>query len=40
MPEGTPDSALTHYRAEEGGCMVADSIVYKLHGVAGNGASF
>lgn len=40
MPEGTPDSALTHYRAAAGGCMVADSIVYKLHGVAGNGASF
>lgn len=40
MPEGTPDSALTHYRAAAGDCMVADSIVYKLHGVAGNGASF
>ena len=40
MPQGTPDSALTHYRAAAGDCMVADSIVYKLHGVAGNGASF
>ncbi len=40
MPENTPNAALTHYRATAGSCMVADSIVYKLGGVAGNGASF
>ena len=40
IPLDEPDAAVTHYRAEAGDCLVADSIVYKLKGVAGNGASF
>ena len=40
IPLDTPNAAVTHYRAEAGDCLVADSIVYQLRGVAGNGASF
>ena len=40
IPLDTPNAAVTHYRAEPGDCLVADSIVYQLKGVAGNGASF
>ncbi len=40
IPPDTPNAAVTHYRAEAGDCLVADSIVYQLQGVAGNGASF
>ena len=40
IPLNTPNAAVTHYRAEAGDCLVADSIVYQLKGVAGNGASF
>ena len=40
IPVNEPDVAVTYYRAEPGDCLVADSIVYKLKGVAGNGASF
>lgn len=34
------NAAICHYRKEAGSCMVADSIVYNMDGVAGNGASF
>lgn len=40
IPENEPNAAICHYRAEAGDCMCADSIVYNMNGVAGNGASF
>ena len=40
IPLTTPNAAVTHYRPAPGDCLVADSIVYQLKGVAGNGASF